>query len=248
MGWAMGLALVYFYSYLIGSVPTSYLLGRLVKGIDIRKYGSGNVGGTNVFFHVGKLWVVPLALFELFVKGASPIWIGILVLDVDVKGPADAWIINYIFGFDRNSAALVGASLLSIVGNNWSIFLKFQGGRGLVVGLGAFSAMAFYQLWIYAAVSLLGWCIFRNAATVILVSLLLVPLWTYIIGQPSIMILYCFGVLTLVVLKRLVSNWTPMPKGIPNRRVLLNRFLRDRDVDSREDWVYRMPGKSGRDA
>ena len=244
----MELALLYFYSYLIGSVPTSYLLGRLVKGIDIRKYGSGNVGGTNVFFHVGKLWVIPLGLFELFVKGASPIWIGILVLDVDVKGPADAWIINYVFGFDRNSAALVGASLLSIVGNNWSIFLKFQGGRGLAVVSGAFSAIAFYQLWIYSAVSLLGWSIFRNSATVILVSLLLLPLWTYIMGQPSIMILYCFGVLILVVLKRLVSNWTPIPKGISNRRVLLNRLLRDRDVDSREEWIYRVPGEPGQDA
>ena len=127
----MELALLYLYSYLIGSVPTAYIIGRLVKGIDIRHYGSGNVGGTNVFFHVGKWWIVPHGLFEIFVKGASPIWIGILLLDLEVEGPAGSWTINYVFGFDRTSAALAGASLLSIVGHNWSVFLKFQGGPGL---------------------------------------------------------------------------------------------------------------------
>lgn len=238
----MELALLYLYSYLLGSVPTAYIIGRVVKGIDIRKYGSGNVGGTNVFFHVGRWWIVPLGLFELFAKGASPIWIGILLLDVDVEGPAGSWTINYVFGFDRSSAALAGASLLSIVGHNWSLFLKFQGGRGLAVASGAFSAMAFYQLWIYMAGSLLGWYFFRSSATVILLSLLLLPLWTYLMGQSPVVIWYCFGVLGLVVLKRLVSNWTPIPKGMSIRKVLLNRLLRDRDVDSREEWIHRMPG------
>ena len=238
----MALALLYLYSYLIGSLPTAYLIGRLVKDIDIREYGSGNVGGTNVFYHVGKWWIVPLGLVEVFVKGVSPIWIGILVLDVDVSGPAGAWTINYIFGFDRDSAALAGASLLSIAGHNWSIFLKFQGGRGLSVASGAFSAMAFYQLWIYIVGSLLAWYFFRRSATVILVSLLLLPLWTFLMGQSSTVVWYCFGVLGLVVLKRLVSNWTPMPKGMSVHRVLLNRLLKDRDVDSRDEWISRVPG------
>jgi glycerol-3-phosphate acyltransferase PlsY len=237
----LDLALLYLYSYLVGSVPTAYLLGRLVKGIDIRRYGSGNVGGTNVFYHVGRWWIVPLGIFELFVKGASPIWIGLAVLDLEVEGPTGFQVINYIFGFQRESAALAGASLMTIVGHNWSVFLKFQGGRGLAVASGAFGAMAFYQLWIFVAGSLMGWYVSRNSAASILLSLLLLPLWTYLMGQSSTVVWYCFGVLGLVVLKRLLSNWTPFTKGIPAYKVLFNRLVRDRDISSREDWVHRKP-------
>jgi glycerol-3-phosphate acyltransferase PlsY len=240
----LDLALLYTYSYFIGAVPTAYIIGRIAKDIDIRKYGSGNVGGTNVYYHVGKGWIVPLGLFELFMKGASPIWIGILLLDLDVKGPASSDVINFVFGFDRDSALLAGASLISIVGHNWSVFLKFQGGRGLAVASGAFAAMAFYQLWIFIAGSLLGWYIFRSSAIVVLVSLLLLPLWAFLMGQSIVIVWYLMGVLGLVVLKRLVSNWTPLDKTLPAEKVLFNRLFRDRDVDSREAWIKRRPETS----
>lgn len=242
----MELALLYIYAYLVGSIPTAFIIGKLVKGIDIRQYGSGNVGGTNVFYHVGKGWIVPLGLFELFVKGASPVWLGIVLLDLDVKGPAGAWTINYIFGFERSSMLLAGASLLSIVGHNWSIFLKFQGGRGLAVASGAFSALAFYQLWMFIVGSLLGWLVNRNSALWILINLALLPLWVYLLGQPAAMVWYCVGVLGLVALKRLLSNWTPLPKGMPVLTVLFNRLVKDRDFGSREEWVFRVPNQAGR--
>ena len=237
----MDLALLYLYSYLIGSVPTAYLIGRLVRGIDIRQFGSGNLGGTNVFYHVGKWWIIPPGAFELFAKGASPIWIGMLLLDVSVEGPFGSDTINYVFGFDRSSAALAGASLLSIAGHNWSIFLKFQGGRGLAVASGAYFAFAFYPLLIFVASSLLVWRVFRSPATVILASLALVPLWTFLMGQSSTIVWYCAAAMGLVVLKRLTSNWTPFPKDLPLGKVLFNRLVRDRDVDSRDAWVFRMP-------
>ncbi len=237
----MELALLYLYSYLVGSIPTAYLLGRWVKGIDIRQYGSGNVGGTNVFFHVGRWWIVPHGLFELFVKGASPIWLGILLLELPVQGPAGPWAINYVFGFDRSSGALAVASLLSIVGHNWSVFLKFQGGRGLAPASGALSAMAFYQLWIFIAVAVTGWRVFKSSAIVVLVSLLLLPVWTLLMGQSPVVVWYCVGLLGLVVLKRLTANGRPAPGHGSLAKVFLNRLLRDRDVDSREDWVYRSP-------
>ena len=64
----MDLFLLYLYAYLIGSIPTAYVIGRLVKGIDIRQFGSGNVGGSNVYVHVGKWWTAALSIFEIFVK------------------------------------------------------------------------------------------------------------------------------------------------------------------------------------
>ena len=50
----MEIAGLYIFSYLVGAIPTAFLIGKLAKGVDIRGYGSGNVGGGNVFLHVGK--------------------------------------------------------------------------------------------------------------------------------------------------------------------------------------------------
>ena len=57
---------LYIYSYLVGAIPTSYVIVRLVKGIDLLQYGSGNVGGSNVAFQLGKKWVAPVALVRIF--------------------------------------------------------------------------------------------------------------------------------------------------------------------------------------
>jgi hypothetical protein len=87
-----------------------------------------------------------------------------------------------------------------------------------------------------------GWLATRSAAVWSLVALLLLPLWVVLLGQPRPLIWYCVAVAVLVVLKRLASNWTAFPAGLPRSRVLLNRLLKDRDVDRREDWVGRAPG------
>ena len=236
----MELALLFVYSYLVGSIPTAYIIGRLVKGIDIREYGSGNVGGSNVFQHVGRRWLIPLGLFEVFVKGASPVWLGIALLDVQVGGPSGVWTANFLMGFDRSTPALAIASLLSIVGHNWPIFLKFQGGRGIGTAAGGLFAMAFYQLWIFIAVGLPGYFI-RRSAVMVLVSLLLLPLWTVLLGQSAVVIWYCFGMIGIIVLRRLTANGKPQVPGYSTTRVLFNRLVRDRDVDDRDEWVNRSP-------
>ena len=236
----MELALLFVYSYLVGSVPTAYIIGRLVKGIDIREYGSGNVGGSNVFQHVGRRWIVPLGVFEVFVKGASPIWLGIVLLDASVEGPTGSWATNFLLGFDRSSPALAVASLLSIAGHNWPIFLKFQGGRGVSTAAGGLFAMAFYQLWIFIAVALPG-LFLRRSAVLVLISFLLLPLWTFLLGQSLVVVWYCFGIIGIIVLRRLTANGKPQVPGYSTTKVLFNRLVRDRDVDGRDEWVNREP-------
>ena len=98
----MDIVALYIGSYLLGSIPTAYLIGRMVKGVDIRGYGSGNVGSANLYEHVGKRWVYPVAAVEIFVKGALPIVVAIYVLDIS-----------------RSSAYLIGPGLLTLAGNNW---------------------------------------------------------------------------------------------------------------------------------
>ena len=218
----MELAGLYLYAYLIGAVPTAYVIGRLVRGIDIRQYGSGNVGGTNVFYNVGRGWTLPLGFFEIFVKGGSPIWIGVFALDME-----------------RSSFGLMVAPLIAIAGNNWSAFLKFTGGRGIALASGALLALAYRELIVFAAVAIGGWAIFRSSGVWVYISLAFLPLWSLLFGEPLAITWFCVGILALVSAKRLTSNWTPMPEGLPRSRVLFNRLFRDRDVSHRDEWLNR---------
>ena len=228
-GRTMELAGLYIFAYLIGSVPTAYVIGRLVKGIDIREYGSGNVGGTNVFYNVGKVWVVPLGTFELFVKGASPVWIGMFLLDME-----------------RSSLALMAVPLLAIAAHNWSVFLGFMGGRGMTVAIGAMGALAYRELIVFIAVAVCGWAIFKSSGVWAYIALLLLPLWSFFVfNEPMAVTWFCVGILGLVTVKRLTSNWTPLPDGLPKKQVYLNRLLKDRDVSRREEWLDRGPRKKG---
>jgi glycerol-3-phosphate acyltransferase PlsY len=218
---------LYLYAYLIGSVPTAYLIARLVKGIDIRRYGSGNVGGTNLVQHVGKWWLVPLGLFEVFIKGGSPVVIG-----------------QYLLGLERGSVELIITPLLAVAGHNWSIFLKFQGGRGLAVAGGTLLVLSPLVLAGFLAVFAMGWMVTRSSGVWTLLALALLPLWSVIAREPSAIAWYCVGILALIVSKRLLSNWTPLPPDLPRARVLLNRLLLDRDVSDRSQWVSRVPEKA----
>lgn len=236
----MDIVTLYLYAFFIGSVPTAFLIGKIVKGIDIREYGSGNVGGTNVYYHVGKVWLLPLGLFDIFVKGSSPFWIGMYLLDLDGA-----------------SLHLVMASLGVLIGNNWSIFLKFAGGRGIALVLGALFAVAPIQLGIFIATTAVGLTIFRSSAIWVLISLISLPVWTVVLGEvfdtaitavwfmrtgePLTITLLCIGYLLLVILKRLLSNGQPLPKDIPLKLLLVNRLLRDRDTKERSSWVSRVP-------
>jgi glycerol-3-phosphate acyltransferase PlsY len=177
---------------------------------------------------VGKRWVVPLGLFEVFVKGAAPVWIG-----------------KHLLGLDEASGLLIVAPLLAVVGHNWSLFLKFQGGRGIVVASGALLALSPWLLLASLLVSVGGWAATRASGVWVLASLSLLPLLAVLLAvldmEPIAISWYCGGLWGLTVAKRLLSNWTPFPDDLSKRKVLLNRLLLDRDVAHRADWVERVP-------
>jgi glycerol-3-phosphate acyltransferase PlsY len=114
-------------AYLLGAIPCGYLVARL-KGVDIRKVGSGNIGATNVFRSVGKGWGI-LTFFCDALKGFVPAWVFPLLaerLGVATGGQALA----------------VVCAALAIVGHNWPVFLGFKGGKGIATSLGALLGMA----------------------------------------------------------------------------------------------------------
>ena len=220
----MDIIALYIGSYLLGSFPTAYLIGRLARGVDIRSYGSGNVGSANLYEHVGKRWVYPVAVVEVLVKGALPILVALYVLDID-----------------RSSAYLIGPGLLVLAGNNWSVFLKLQGGRGIAVTGGTLLVLTPILAGVCAVISIGGWKLTKSSGIWVLVSLILLPLWAYLLHDDLNLVWYSLGLLVTVVLKRLSSNWTPFPGDISRKRVLLNRLVRDRDVSDRTEWVRRIP-------
>ena len=131
-------------AYLLGSIPTGYLVAK-AKGIDIRRFGSGNIGATNVFRILGK----KAGIFVLLVdaaKGFCACWVGV-------------WIANSHFPPDslggRREIFAIISGIAAILGHNYTCFLKFKGGKGIATTAGVLIALAPVAFLIVLAIFLL---------------------------------------------------------------------------------------------
>ena len=211
------------FGYLVGAVPTAYIVARWVRGIDIRTYGSGNVGASNIGHHVGRRYGILVGILDALVKGVAPV----LVVSA--------------LGQELTYQALAGAG--SIVGHNWSIYLKFSGGRGLSVILGSLLVLAWKELIALIIVGLLGWAIFRSIALWMGIGLVLLPLWALLFREPAEIAAYTVVALILAILKRLLSNpGSELPEQ-RRRDKVLPRLLFDRDTMKAGGWVKRSPNQ-----
>ena len=115
-------------AYLLGSIPTGYLLVRLFRHQDIRSVGSGNIGATNVLRSGGKLLGAATFLLDML-KGCSAVWLGALLgaLLAPTASPL-------------NMKAL--AALCAVLGHIFPVWLGFRGGKGVATGFGVFLVAA----------------------------------------------------------------------------------------------------------
>ena len=222
-------------AYVIGAVPVSYLLARSVGGVDLRKHGSGNVGASNVASQLGKPWWLVVALID-FSRGAAALLLG-----------------HHLFGLGSAAWLLMLAPLFTIMGNNWSPFLRFAGGRS--VGIWAGGIIGFSPLFFGAGLLfyLLGWRATKRSAEWLLVVMAALPAlalaWPerfLLAGGTEQMALFTGAGALLILVKRLLSNGMP-PADLPRGSVLVNRLLRDRDIADREKWLARA-GSNGNNA
>jgi len=109
-------------SYLIGAIPTSYLVGRVFKGVDLREHGSRNLGATNLYRTLGWRYAVPVGLFDV-AKGAIPVL---------VFGPRVPEIPYFP----------LWCGVLAVVGHVFSVFVGFKGGKGVATAGGMVIALA----------------------------------------------------------------------------------------------------------
>lgn len=230
---ALAIVLLLIGSYLFGAIPTSYWMARLVRGIDIRKYGSGNVGISNFARHVGKKWTIGVILFDVAVKGPLPVVLAsskVLDLGLTVE---------------------VGAGLAVILGHNWSVFIRFSGGRGMGTVLGVVGSLSFFLVWIYLLSSftiwLATWAVSgrRDSSVSWIVSAALLPVYSVLIDLPSEITYYALIFLGITMVKRATSNdplyWREVDGVWPATKLLMIRILFDRDTLSKEGWVGRKP-------
>ena len=206
-------------SYLIGAIPTAYIAGRLLKGIDIREHGSANVGASNVWQSVAKWAVVPVGLLEI-AQGMT----GILIAK----------------GLDQSVEVQVLAGLAAIAGHNWSLYLHFTGGSGVGLSIGFMLVLSPVALVAFTAVSLLGVAL-RSVPVAVGLALTLTPLAALAVGQSAAIVVGCMAMAAIVLTKRVLTNRIAVPEGLDWRDVLLNRLLFDRDMRDRDAWVRRQP-------
>ena len=171
-------------SYLIGSIPTAFIFGKLIKNIDIRKYGSGNVGATNAFRVLGK-----------------PVGIIVLILDI-LKGFIAVLLLPQIF-FPDNITYKILIFALAFCGHIWTIFLRFKGGKGMAVSLGGLAGLAvsINDLRLSLGLALLLWIVvfsiskYVSLASIISASVFPILLWYFKAPREL-----CFTGLALAIL------------------------------------------------
>lgn len=115
-------------SYLIGSIPTSIIVSKAVKGIDIREHGSGNAGGTNVMRVLGwkhGLFVILLDAFK-----------GVLAVVIVARLHYGNMPFQNITPFDDFTLVQIIAGISAVIGHVWTIFAGFKGGKGIATALG----------------------------------------------------------------------------------------------------------------
>lgn len=194
-------------SYLIGSIPSAYILGRLAKGIDIRKHGSGNVGATNAFRALGpRIGIMVLVLDAL--KG--------LVCVVFI---ADFLISQGIAVDSLLLRALLG--VIAVLGHSFTIFLRFKGGKGMATTLGVLIGFALKipALKIILLAEILLWLavfsISRIVSLASIVSAVLFPIFFIILKQPLPLILMGLTLAIFVIIRHKSNIYRLLHKQEP---------------------------------
>jgi acyl phosphate:glycerol-3-phosphate acyltransferase len=163
-------------AYLVGSIPFGILVGRGLFGVDPREVGSGNIGTVNSMRALGKFGGA-LVLIGDVIKGIAPTLVAAAFLHLD------AWLV-------------AATGLATIAGHNWSVFLRFGGGKGVATGLGVVGVLAWQAALAFAVVWLATVLITRYASLASILGSAAVPLAFVAVKSPVAYVV--FGVVALV--------------------------------------------------
>jgi len=200
--------------YLLGSIPSAYIATRLAAGKDIRRMGGGNVGGLNVHREVGAWPALAVGIVDLG-KGAAAVAIAYWLLDL-------------------SPVFVLLTGLAAVIGHNWMVWLKFSGGKGMGVTIGALSVLLpVYGYWpglpIFFGIILIPYVITRNIAISICIALVALPFITWL-GMNSGIGTIMAVILGLVIgIKFLPTARAAWAKAEGKGDFIFDHWRRDRD-------------------
>jgi len=214
-------------AYLLGSVPAAYLTAKWSRGIDLRQYGSGNVGASNLLTITSKWIAIPVIIFDVG-KGAVMVW-----ATTQLIGPEAV-------------AQQVTVGLAVIIGHNWPVFLRFNGGRGALTTIGVLLILTPWLALILVAVAFLFFP-FRQLSLGTTVAMAALPLCSWFLSQPFgieeplPLTLGFLAIFLILLVRRLTAPRTSLSASVTPGQLIINRLLFDRDIRDREAWIKRQP-------
>jgi glycerol-3-phosphate acyltransferase PlsY len=182
-------------SYLLGSVPTGYILYRIKEKKDIRGLGSTNIGATNVLRVSGWKLALPVALSDIL-KGALPVYLALRLFP-------EAWV-AYAAGF------------LAVLGHCFPVYIRFRGGKGVATSVGAFAVLAPLPLVCAVAIWVSVVALTRFVSLGSLAAFFSLPFFAFAFGEPAGAILLG-GALFVLILQRHHANIGRLLSGTEKR-------------------------------
>ena len=196
-----------FLAYLIGSIPTSFIMARMMKGVDIRQVGSGNAGATNVLRSVGKL----PALITLIVDVSKGIFVVTIVANFFYT-----YLENIDYDFYRSFLGLV-----AVCGHIWPIWLKFKGGKGVATTLGVAIGLAPLVLLPALAIWLAIFFATNYVSLASIIALIAFPVTAIAFSQPLYLILVSVVICSISIYKH-SENIRRLLRGQENKTILFH--------------------------
>ena len=208
-------------AYLVGSIPTAYLVGKYIGDTDLTEVGSKNIGASNAYSQLGSRWAGFVVIVDVLIKGSLPIMI----------------VSDAVLGLGLGVQVAVG--IASVVGHDWSIFLRFRGGRGIATTEGAIVVLSFPLAFAYPVIPALVVLVSRKQDSAVwwLIATLAVPAWVLLLNLPNEIFSFSIALIGVTLLKRMTSNSLRGADGSISARLLWNRLVFDRDIKSRSEWI-----------
>ena len=179
--------------YLLGSIPTAYIVSRIRKGIDIRNVGSGNMGGANVMREIGTHEGIFVGLIDV-AKGAGAI---LIAQTLNISEP---WVFGTGFG--------------ALVGHNFPVFAGFRGGRGSATIIGIFLVLAPEAMLVTLAIIAIPFFTTRKFTSAILIGFALLPLFAWLFEGSLPLVRYVLAVDLFMLVRNLSGIKQVLAKGI----------------------------------
>jgi glycerol-3-phosphate acyltransferase PlsY len=143
-----------------------------------------------------------------------------------------------LFGLGIAEQVMVGVA--TVVGHNWSVFLRFSGGRGLLTTMGVVLILLPWGAALFLAIALIG-LLSKDFPLPVLGGLIAIPLASWLSGQPLPIILGFAAMVVILVIRRLTAPRTQLTVTVNGRQLFINRLLFDRDIRDRKTWIHRPP-------